>query len=81
MPHHLWTTTSLFLLNDLVGEKSFPVNDSYCGRSVEVEVEVGASDVAGEDSSAAVRPSRLVRRAMVLKREMQTAGSLDCVSP
>lgn len=61
--------------------KSFPVDDHCC--KVRAGIDVDASNVPGEDSSAAVKgeSSRLIRRALALKREMQVAGSLDCVSP
>lgn len=72
--------------------KSFPVTDHYGNVSVGVGVDVDASNVsvAEEGSSAAVSAGagvkdessrRLVRRALALRREMQAAGSLDCVSP
>lgn len=57
--------------------KSFPVNSSYCENGAEVE----ASNVEGEDACVTAAPTRLVRRAMALKREMQAAGSMDSVSP
>ena len=61
--------------------KSFPVDDHR--RKVSAGLDVDTSNVIGEDSSAAVKgeSSRLIRRALALRREMQVAGSLDCVSP
>ena len=68
--------------------KSFPVNNHCCINSVGVGVDVDASNVAvagvGSSAGAGVKDEssrRLVRRALALRREMQAAGSLDCVSP
>jgi hypothetical protein len=57
--------------------KSFPVNSSYHENGAEVET----CHVEREDACVTAVPSRLVRRAMALKREMKAAGSLDSVSP